>query len=70
MVNALVFEVKYTNAPKITKSMRIALEDLKLDRLIILFPGKDIFPLTETILACGIETIGNPDLIHNYLAQK
>ena len=36
----LGFEFKYTDSPKITKSMHIALEDLKLDHLYIIFPGK------------------------------
>jgi uncharacterized protein len=57
------FEFKYTDAPKITKSMRIAQEDLKLDHLIVMYPGKEIFPLSETIQAYGLETIANGEFI-------
>jgi predicted AAA+ superfamily ATPase len=49
------FEFKYTDAPKITLSMRIAIETLKLDHLYIIFPYKeDSFPLAEQITARGL----------------
>jgi len=53
------FECKYTDKPTITKSMRIALEDLRLDHLGVLYPGKEIFPLAEKIVAYGHETIAS-----------
>lgn len=36
----LGFEFKYQDAPKLTPSMRTALEDLKLDSLTVIVPGK------------------------------
>src|SRR5579872_1066588 len=39
------FEFKYVDAPKITSSMRIASETLKLDHLYLVYPGRDTFPL-------------------------
>ena len=33
------FEFKYTDNPKITKSMQISLNDLKLDHIYLIFPG-------------------------------
>lgn len=51
------FEIKYTDAPRITKSMHIAQQDLKLDHLAVIFPGSIIFPLAENITAYGFETI-------------
>ncbi|HSW73836.1 MAG TPA: ATP-binding protein [Candidatus Limnocylindria bacterium] len=51
------FEFKYSDAPKITKSMHIALEDLKLDHLYIIFPGKTRFVMQEKITACGLEVL-------------
>lgn len=51
------FEIKYADAPKVTKSMKIALENLKLDHLVIVYPGNKIFPLSEKITACGLEQI-------------
>jgi len=52
----LGFEFKYTDKPKITKSIKIAVEDLKLDKLFIIFPGKESFSLTNNIKAIGLET--------------
>lgn len=51
----LGFEFKFTDSPKITSSMRIAFDDLKLDHLFVIFPGKDSFPLSENITAQGLE---------------
>lgn len=53
----LGFEFKYTDSPKITKSMHIALEDLKLDHLYIIFPGKMSFAMNEKITACGLDAL-------------
>lgn len=55
------FEFKYTDAPKITKSMKIAIQDLKLDQLTVIFPGKQEFPLAKNVRACGLE---------NYLSKE
>jgi len=52
----LGFEFKYTAAPKITKSMRIAFDDLGLDELILITPGDHDFMLSENIRACNLET--------------
>ncbi len=60
----LGFEFKYTDAPKLTKSMHIALEDLKLDHLAVLYPGKEIFPLGERMYAYGLETIASGEFLH------
>ncbi len=45
------FEFKYADRPKRTRSMNIALEDLKLDRLFVVHPGRSEFPLGESIAA-------------------
>lgn len=56
------FEFKYADAPKITKSMTIALQDLTLDHLVIVFPGNITFSLTENITVYGLEMIATGDL--------
>ena len=38
-------EIKRTDAPTLTKSMRIAMADLKLDRLLVLYPGHQSYAL-------------------------
>ena len=55
------FEFKYSDAPKTTKSMRIALEDLKLDHLVVVYPGTETFPLTENITLYGLEKLAAGD---------
>lgn len=51
----LGFEFKFTDAPKMTKSMAIAQADLKLDKLIVIYPGKHCFPIGKNIEAIGLE---------------
>ena len=41
------FEFKYADAPRLTKSMHIALEDLKLERLFVVYPGHRGYALNE-----------------------
>ena len=53
----LGFEFKYADAPKVTKSMIIAIEDLKLDHLTIVYPGNQNFPLAENISAQGLALV-------------
>ena len=43
------FEVKYQDAPTITKSMRIAMQDLKLERLWVVYPGQTGYLMDEKI---------------------
>jgi hypothetical protein len=45
--DAAWFEMKRTTAPVITKSMHVALEDLKLDRLYVIHSGQHRFPLSN-----------------------
>lgn len=50
------FEFKYTDSPKITKSMHIAIEDLKLDQLNIIIPLKTKFKLANNVMVYGLES--------------
>ncbi|MGH7749360.1 MAG: DUF4143 domain-containing protein, partial [Candidatus Dormibacteria bacterium] len=47
-------EVKYADAPTITRSMRSALEDLRLDRLFVVYPGAERYVLGERVEALSI----------------
>ena len=51
------FEIKYTDAPKTTKSMRIAIKDLQLKHLYIVYPGNKTYPLDESITALSINDL-------------
>ncbi len=53
------FEFKYAYSPTISKSMRIAINDLKLDHLAVVYPGDEIYPLAEKITAYGLDTISS-----------
>jgi len=63
-------ECKYSDAPKITKSMRIAMPDLKLDKLIIVYPEKDLFLLDHNIIGCGLDVIGSKKITASEIINK
>jgi len=42
-------EFKYEDAPRLTRSMKTAVEDLELERLWVVYPGKAAYALTEKI---------------------
>jgi predicted AAA+ superfamily ATPase len=51
------YEFKLSEKPTTTRSMRVAMEDLRLDELHIVCPGKISAPLDEGISITGIETL-------------
>ena len=42
-------EVKFSEAPKVTRSMRLALDNLRLDHLWVIYPGIHAYPVDEKI---------------------
>jgi predicted AAA+ superfamily ATPase len=54
------FEVKYTDAPRRTRSMTIAANDLKLDRLYIIYPGRQAYFIDDTIQAIPLLDLYSP----------
>lgn len=48
------FEVKYTDAARTTKSMRSAFSDLRLDKLYVVYPGRESYTLDHRIYALSI----------------
>ena len=48
------FEIKRTSAPRTTRSMHTAVEDLRLDRLDVIHGGRDTYPLRDRIRAVSI----------------
>jgi predicted AAA+ superfamily ATPase len=53
-------ECKRVDAPRLTPSMRSAMQDLELDRLFVVYPGTLTYPIAEKISALPI----------NYLAES
>jgi predicted AAA+ superfamily ATPase len=47
-------ECKFAEAPQSTKSMVAAIESLRLDKLLIVYPGDHVWPVSERITACPI----------------
>ena len=62
------FEAKYADAPGPTKSMHIALADLGLEHLWVIYPGKDRYALTEKITVVPAREI--PTLVADLKAGK
>lgn len=54
------FECKLADAPGVTRSMRVALADLRLDHLWVLYPGAETYPLDDRITVLPAARI--PDL--------
>ncbi len=57
------FEFKYSDTPKITKSMNIALVDLQLDHLYLIFPGQIKFEMSDKITACGLDKLNELSIL-------
>jgi predicted AAA+ superfamily ATPase len=50
-------EIKRADAPTLTKSMRVALTDLRLDRLLVLYSGARSYPLAERVSAIPLSAV-------------
>ena len=50
-------EIKYSDAPSTTRSMRSAMEDLKLDHLYVAYPGKEDYPLDNNISVMSLPSV-------------
>lgn len=51
----IAFEFKFSDAPKLTKSMHIALQDLPIEHLFVIYPGKQNYPLSEKVTVKSLE---------------
>ena len=56
------FEFKCTDAPRTAKSMHVALDDLKLEHLWVVYPGALRYPMTDKITALPLREIGSLEL--------
>lgn len=52
-------ECKRTDTPRITPSIRIALDDLKLKRVLVVYPGIQRFPLASQVEAVPLQNLSN-----------
>ena len=56
------FEFKCTDAPRTTKSMHVVIKDLELERLWVVYPGEQEYPLTDAIIALPLKKIHGIEL--------
>jgi hypothetical protein len=47
----------YVDAPRLTKSMKIVTEDLSLEHLWVIYPGKETYRLTANITVMPLQSI-------------
>lgn len=52
-------EIKRADAPTMTKSMSIALEDLKLDRLLVIYPGTQSYALAKRVATIPVAEVSH-----------
>jgi predicted AAA+ superfamily ATPase len=52
-------EVKFQDAPRLTPSMRIALKDLKLDHLTVVYPGDKDYPLADRVTVVPADVLAS-----------
>ncbi len=50
-------ECKRTDTPRLTSSIRIALDDLGLSRVAVIYPGTKCFPLAAGVEAVSMQRI-------------
>ena len=46
------------DAPRLTPSMRVALEDLQLDHLLVIYPGSRTYSLAERVKVVPLTVVG------------
>ncbi|MCK6481443.1 MAG: ATP-binding protein [Planctomycetaceae bacterium] len=56
------YEFKRTDAPRTTRSMRVAMEDLRLESLTVIHAGRESFPMAEGIRAVALGRMGEETL--------
>jgi predicted AAA+ superfamily ATPase len=52
-------EAKYADAPTLTRSMHIALQDLKLEQLTVLYPGTQRYTLSDKVAVVPLAALAN-----------
>lgn len=62
-------ECKRADAPRLTRSIRIALDDLQLDRVAVIYPGSKRVPLGDRVEAVPLETLATPGQLFTGVAQ-
>ena len=62
------FEFKHSDAPALTKSMHTALNDLKLQRLFVLYPGHESYQLHQKVEVVSVQSL--PAMLKSKLTHR
>jgi len=54
-------ECKRVDGPHLTRSMHAALEDLELEKIIVIYPGNLSFPISDRVTALPISELGRAE---------
>lgn len=57
----LGIECKRVDAPRLTPSIKTAITDLELDRVVILYPGEKRYPLADNVEAVPLASLADPE---------
>lgn len=60
-------ECKRMDAPRLSASMRAALDDLQLDRLVVLYPGERAYPLADRVQVAPLASLAEGSVVQNWL---
>jgi uncharacterized protein len=52
-------ECKRTDAPRMTRSIRNAIEDVGLERVVVIYPGQKRYPITEQVEAVPLQALAS-----------
>jgi len=64
-------EVKHADAPRLTPSIRIALDDLRLDCVAVVYPGTKRYRLAERVEAVPLDVLAEPGrLFEEYAGRR
>ncbi len=63
-------ELKRVDAPRMTRSMHIALDDLGLDHLAVIYPGERVYPLADRVTVVPLTRLVQGDAMTKLLRGK
>ncbi|MGC9343712.1 MAG: DUF4143 domain-containing protein [Bacteroidales bacterium] len=61
----ITVEIKYTAAPRVSKSLRTSIEDLGTQKNFIICLSEEVYPIAENITVCNLDFFINMYLIKN-----
>ena len=65
-----MLEIKRMDAPTLSSSMRIAIEDLNLEQLLVLYPGEKQYQLSNQVTVKPLNSLAERDWKHLFPRRK